>query len=197
MKYRKTLLAVSLIMASGLATAESEWIVRGGFSVVAPDSNNHLIVSVEDATSFTFTLGKMMTEHVELEVLAAWPFEHDLKLVGGEKIGSAKHLPPTVSLNWHFLPEATFDPYIGAGLNYTFFWDETTSGALDGTRLSLGDSLGFAVQAGADFNLSNNWLINASVRYIDLSTKAKLDGVSIGTVDIDPIVYSLNIGKRF
>jgi len=68
---------------------------------------------------------------------------------------------------------------------------------LDGTRLSLGDSFGFSVQAGADFNLSNNWLINGSIRYIDLSTRAKLDGVSLGNVDIDPIVYSLNIGKRF
>ncbi|MBE9548872.1 MAG: outer membrane beta-barrel protein [Proteobacteria bacterium] len=197
MKFTKTLLAGSLLLASGLAVAETDWIVRAGFSVVAPDSNNHPIVSVEDATSFTFTLGRMMTQHIELEVLAAWPFEHDIKLVGGPKVGSTQHLPPTVSLNYHFMPEAKFDPYLGAGLNYTFFWDEKTQGALDGTRLSLGDSFGLALQAGVDFNLSNNWLINGSIRYIDLSTKAKLDGLSIGHVNIDPIVYSLNIGKRF
>lgn len=197
MKYTKTLLAGSLLLASGLAVAETNWIVRAGFSFVAPDSNNHPVVSVDDAASFSFTLGRMMTQNVELEVLAAWPFEHDIKLVGGPKVGSTKHLPPTVNINYHFMPEAAFDPYLGAGINYTFFWDETTKGALDGTNLSLGDSFGFALQAGADFNLSNNWLINASIRYIDISTKAKLDGASLGNVDIDPIVYSLNFGKRF
>jgi len=198
MKFTKTLLASSLLLASGLATAETDWIVRAGFSVIAPDSNNHPVVSVEDATSFSFTLGKMMTKNIELEVLAAWPFDHDITLAdGGATVGSAKHLPPTVSLNYHFMPEATFDPYIGLGINYTFFWDESTRGALDGTRLSLSNSFGFALQAGADFNLSNNWLINASVRYIDISTRATLDGVSLGNVNIDPIVYSLNFGKRF
>lgn len=197
MKYTKTLLAGSLLLASSLAIAETDWIVRAGFSVISPDSNNHPIVSVESSTSLSFTLGKMLTPNLELEVLAAWPFEHDIKLVDGPKVGSAKHLPPTVSLNYHFKPEATFDPYIGAGINYTFFWDEKTRGALSESNLSLGDSFGFAVQAGADFNLSNNWLINASIRYISLSSKARLDGVSIGNVDIDPIVYSLNFGKRF
>lgn len=197
MKFTKILLAGSALLASGLAVAETDWIVRAGFSVISPSSNNHPVVSVEDSTSLTFTLGKMMTQNIELEVLAAWPFEHDINLVDGPKVGSAKHLPPTVSLNYHFMPKATFDPYIGAGINYTFFWDEQTRGALGDSRLSLGDSFGFAVQAGADFNLSNNWLINASIRYVDLSSKAKLDGISIGNVDVDPIIYSLNFGKRF
>lgn len=197
MKFTKTLLASSLLLASGLAVAESDWIVRAGFSFANPDSNNHPVVSVDEATSLTFTLGRMMTQNVELEVLAAWPFEHDIELVGGGKVGSTKHLPPTVSLNYHFMPDAAFDPYFGAGLNYTFFWDETTSGALAGNKLSLNESFGIALQLGADYHLENNWLMNASIRYIDLTSNARLNGAPLGTVSIDPFVYSLNFGKRF
>ena len=197
MKLQKTILASSLLLVSGLAIAETDWIVRAGFSTVTPKSNNNPTVSVDNSSSFSFTIEKMLGPKLGLEVLAAYPFEHDIRLVGGPRVGSAKQLPPTVSLNWHWLPEATFSPYIGAGINYTIFWDEATVGALDGTRLSLSDSFGLAAQLGFDINLSNNWLLNGSVRYISISTEAKLDGASIGDVDIDPLVYSFNIGKRF
>ncbi len=197
MKLQKTILASSLLLASGLAMADSDWIVRAGFSTITPKSNNNPVVSVDNSSSFSFTIEKMLGPKLGLEVLAAYPFEHDIRLVGGNKVGTATHLPPTVSLNWHMLPDSTFSPYIGAGVNYTIFWDESTTGALAGSKLTLDDSFGLAAQVGFDINLSNNWLLNGSVRYISISTKATLNGASLGSVDIDPVVYSFNVGKRF
>ena len=53
------------------------------------------------------------------------------------------------------------------------------------------------MQLGADFEFGNNWLINFDVRYINIETDAKLDGVKIGTVDINPWVYAIALGRRF
>ena len=61
----------------------------------------------------------MMTDNWAVELLAAYPFEHDIYLVDGPEVGSTKHLPPTVSLQYHFMPDSTFQPYLGAGVNYT------------------------------------------------------------------------------
>ncbi|MCC9004298.1 MAG: hypothetical protein LM549_17010, partial [Candidatus Competibacter sp.] len=85
----------------------------------------------------------------------------------------------------------------GLGLNYTFFFDESTEGALSGSDLKLDDSWGLAAQVGMDFDVAPNWFLNVDVRYIDIDTKAKLDGVSIGTVEIDPWVVGFNVGTRF
>ncbi len=112
-------------------------------------------------------------------------------------IGDTKQLPPTISVQYHFLPDSNFRPYVGLGLNYTFFFDESTEGALSGSDLKLDDSWGLAAQVGMDFDVAPNWFLNVDVRYIDIESKAKLDGVSIGTVEIDPWVVGFNVGTRF
>ena len=75
--------------------------------------------------------------------------------------------------------------------------DEKTTGALAGTDLSLDDSWGLAGQVGVDYGLSEKWFLNAAVRYIDIDSDATLDGADIGTVEIDPFVYQLQVGYRF
>ncbi len=84
------------------------------------------------------------------------------------RVGQVDVLPPTLSLNWHFNPNGMFRPYIGAGINYTMFSGEETSGALAGTEFKLDDSIGAAGQVGVDIG-QRNWFFNANVRYIDLS----------------------------
>ena len=201
MKPRIALCATALFaMAAGnstLAMDQGDWLIRAGGSYVDPKSNNHEIVSVDSATSFTFNVSYMMTDAWAIEVLAAWPFEHDINLVNGPKVASTKQLPPTVSIQYHWAPNSMFQPYIGAGLNYTFFFDTKTTGALSGVDLDLGGSLGWAADIGADLMLSDQWFLNGSIRYIDIETTAKLDGESIGKVNISPWVYSLNVGFRF
>lgn len=184
---------------SGTAAAfePGDWLIRAGASYVAPASDNHETVSVESATSATFNVSYMMTDCWALELLAAYPFKHDLELQDGTKIGSTKQLPPTLSLQYHFRPSETLQPYVGIGLNFTSFFDEKTTGPIAGTDLNLGDSWGLEGELGLDIMLNDKVFLNMDVRYIDIDTKAELDGVSLGKVKIDPWVYSANIGFRF
>ncbi|MFC1696114.1 OmpW family protein [Pseudomonadota bacterium] len=198
----KTALCAAVFLSTaavGTANAmdQGDWLVRAGASYINPKSDNSDIVSVDSATGFTINFTYMMTEAWAVEVLAAWPYKHDIELLDGTKVASTKHLPPTVSLQYHWAPNSSFQPYVGVGLNYTNFFDEKTMGALEGVDLSLGGSWGLAGEVGADFMLNDNWFLNGSIRYIDIETKAKLDGVSIGKVDISPWVYGVHVGYRF
>ena len=181
-----------------MAVEKGDMLLRAGYTNVSPKSNNHAVVTVDSGSSLGISFAYMMTSNLSLEVLGAYPFEHDIKLEGdGSKVASTKHLPPTVSLQYHFMPTNPFKPYVGAGVNYTTFFSTKTTGALEGTNLSLGDSWGLAGEIGADIMLNENWLLNLSARYIDIETKAKLNGDSLGTVEIDPWVYSIFLGYKF
>ncbi|MBL8267445.1 OmpW/AlkL family protein, partial [Steroidobacter sp.] len=87
--------------------------------------------------------------------------------------------------------------YVGAGLNYTLFFDEKTTGALDGADLELDPSWGLAAQLGLDVHLGGSWFANIDARWLDIDTDAKLDGASLGTVEIDPYAFGVSIGRRF
>lgn len=205
-KMLKTALAAAL--ASGLMTGVAEayqagdWLVRAGVWGIYPKSDNlnlgpNADINVDDGYSLGFNITYMATPNIGIELLGAWPFSHDISLSGVGTIGDTKQLPPTISVQYHFLPDSNFRPYVGLGLNYTFFFDESTEGALSGSDLKLDDSWGLAAQVGMDFDVAPNWFLNVDVRYIDIDTKAKLDGVSIGTVEIDPWVVGFNVGTRF
>ena len=188
----------ALFSGPAMAVEKGDMLLRFGWTYVDPKSNNHPVVSVDSASSLGINFSYMMTNNLSVEVLGAYPFEHDIELnANGSKVGSTKHLPPTVSLQYHFMPANTFKPYLGLGVNYTTFFSTKTTGALDGLNLSLDDSWGFAGEIGADFMLNEKWLLNFSARYIDIETKAKLGGASIGTVKIDPWVYSVMAGIKF
>lgn len=174
------------------------WTVRAGIHNVDPKSDSGLAVggedlSVDSAAQLSLNLDYAFTPNLVLDVLGAIPFKHDIEL-DGDKIASTKHLPPTVTLQYHFLPGTGIDPYVGAGFNYTFFFDEKIDGDAD---LNLDDSFGLAAQIGVDFVLVRNWVLGVDVRYIDIDTDASLDGAKLGTVEIDPLVYGVNLGYRF
>ena len=199
-KSAAVLLAVIGMAASGTAMGKErgDWLVRFGGSYVNPDSSNHPVVSVDGAYSLTFNGTYMMSDHFAVELLAATPFKHDINLVSdGSRVGSTKHLPPTLSLQYHFVPANRFSPYVGISANYTTFFSEKTTGALEGTDLDLKSSTGLGAQLGADFFFNDNWFMNVDLRYIDIETDARLDGVNIGTVKIDPWVYGLHVGYKF
>ena len=198
----KTALVVGMAMGLGFASTATafepgDWLVRVGASYVSPASDNHDIVDVESATSATFNITYMMTDVWALELLAAYPFKHDLELTDETKIGSTKQLPPTLSIQYHFRPTEKFQPYVGFGINYTTFSSEKTTGPLEGTDLNLGSSWGLAGQIGFDVMLNDQWFLNVDARYIDIDSKGSLDGESIGKVEIDPFIFGGHIGFRF
>lgn len=198
----KTLFCAAALLSTvtvntAIAMDQGDWLMRFGGSYIDPKSNNHEVVSVDSATSLTFNFSYMMTDNWAVEVLAAYPFKHDITLKDGTKVASTKQLPPTVSLQYHFAPASKFQPYVGLGINYTDFFSTKTTGPLEGSDLTLSSSWGFAGQLGADIMLNEKWFLNLDVRYIDLETEARLDGSNLGDVDISPWVYGANVGFRF
>lgn len=201
---------LSLISINAQALDQGDWLVRVGASTVQPnDSTSHpqgglpagSTVRVGSNTQLSFTVAYMFNPNMSFEVLAATPFKHDIEgagaLAGTGKIAETRQLPPTFSINWHFQPHSTVRPYLGAGINYTTFFDEKTQGTLAGTSMKLDDSWGLAAQAGVDVDISKRWFINANVRYIRISTTASFSNGYKLDVDLNPWVYTLAAGTRF
>ncbi|WP_317931181.1 OmpW/AlkL family protein [Halioxenophilus sp. WMMB6] len=213
--------AASALALSSMAMAyePGEISLRVGATHVAPDASSDAVklngtalpakVDVDSNTQLGLTVEYFVTQNFGVELLAATPFEHTAEGKGalaGLDIADVKQLPPTLSAVYHFNPIGDFQPYVGAGLNYTIFFSEDMSSDLEaalgtGGDVSLDNSFGYALQAGFDFHLNDKWLLNASVRYIDISTTADIDldtgdKVSVD-VDIDPFVYTLSAGYRF
>lgn len=201
-------LALATLLGTTLATPAlaheaGDWLFKVGATQVRPKSNNGSVLNgsvkldVNNNVRPSFTVTYMATRNVGVELLGAWPFEHDIRGSGLGKIATTKHLPPTLSLQWHFLPDSTVQPYVGIGLNYTHFFDTKTKGPLSGSSMKLKDSWGLAGQVGVDVKLNERWFMNADLRYIDISSKVKLDGQYIGKARIDPWVATIGVGYRF
>lgn len=193
------IVAAALLPLAGANAQENDsaWLLRFGVTTVSPKSNNSAIVSVDDGTQLTVNATYFFKPNWGFEILAAIPFEHDLRLVNGTPIGDTQHLPPTFSLQYHFIPDGKARPYLGLGLNYTTFMSESLAGPLAGSDLKLDDSTGLAFQVGIDFPINDRWLINLDARSIDIETDAKLNGAFLTKVAIDPTTFGVNIGYRF
>ena len=128
--------------------------------------------------------------------------------------GEVEHLPPTFSVQYHFSPDAKFQPFVGLGLNYTTFLSEDLDSfwvdLVPGEQLgiidySLDDSFGLAAQVGADWMLNEQWLVNFDVRWINIESDLTVtidvgegpESGELGTVEIDPWVFAINLGYRF
>jgi outer membrane protein len=196
------------------AYEKGDWVVRVGITTVAPDDSSSNVnvggadlgigVNVDSNSQLGLNFLYFYSPQLAIELLAATPFSHDIGLDTVGALGNTKQLPPTLSANYYFAdPNAKFQPYVGAGINYTIFFDEEFSSANSSagfSNLDLDNSLGLAAQVGFDYMLDDKWLVNASVRWIDIDTEASfyLNGAA-GSVDvsIDPFVYSITAGYRF
>ena len=236
-----SLLVGVTLAAPAFAHEAGQWIVRGGVGTVMPKDDNlslgtfdlvdptvpldltvtNGVVQVDDGTSLTLSFTYMFTENWAFDVLAAWPFKHDVDIEGtltdnltkesgpfSLPFGEVEHLPPTFSVQYHFAPDAEFQPFVGVGVNYTTFLSEDLDSIwppLTITDFSLDDSFGLALQVGADWMFSDQWLVNFDVRWIsiesDLSVTIDTFGGPVsgelGGVKIDPWVFAINLGYRF
>lgn len=196
-------LLLATAAAPTYAQSAGTWTLGVGAHVVDPKSDNGklaggtLPVDVDSDLKPTLTFEYFVADNLGLEVLAAWPFEHDIAIKGLGTIGSTKQLPPTVSLQYHFNAQGKVSPFVGAGLNYTTFFSEDTSGALAGSKLKLDDSWGVAAHVGVDFAVGARSAVRIDVRWIDIDTDVSLNGTKLGTVAIDPLVYGASYVMKF
>ncbi|MDR0703128.1 MAG: outer membrane beta-barrel protein [Azoarcus sp.] len=235
MKKQLLAAAIAAFTVSGVAVAHEagDVILRLGVAHVSPEVNSGRIKTaatgklgdskvsdVESNTQLGLTATWIVAPHLGVEILAATPFTHDIKVKGVDsalndlgltgttidgKFGKAKHLPPTVSAQYFFLdPKSKFQPYVGLGLNYTIFLDASLSrkakdNGFDG--LDLENSWGWAAQLGADVAITDKLFLNAAVWKIDINTTATSHNAIAGktkvNVEIDPWVVFLGLGWKF
>lgn len=166
----------------------------GGDTTISgqPDADNAFVPEV-DVTYF-------MTENWALELIAATS-PHDLKLknsaLGDVDLGDSWILPPTLTLQYHFTPDNKFSPYLGAGINYTLPYAEDAAGGTV-TSLEADGSFGYAIQAGADYWLNDNWGLNLDIKKIWVDVDASVNsGAITGEVELDPWVVGAGVSYRF
>src|SRR5690554_56265 len=222
-----TILALSVAAPSVMAHEAGDILVRAGVvTVTTSESTSGVMVdgttdlggeaTLNNNTQLGLNFAYMVTNKVAVELLGASPFEHDVTIEGTGAVdgalGKVKHLPPTLSAVYFPLDAGSvFQPYVGVGVNYTWFFDEkVTSGAKAGnnaagfqlTNLKVKNSWGWAAQVGADYMLTENIMLNGQIRYIDIDTEATVDvagGAAHAVVDVDikPVVYMVGLGYKF
>lgn len=150
-------------------------------------------IHVSNKTIPDLDISYFITPNIAAELVLTYPQKHDVTL-DGAKIGSFKHLPPTLTVQYHFLPEATFRPYVGAGVNLTLISDVNLLG---GTASLDHYSVGYALQAGADFKVASNIYLNVDVKKVEIRSDVKAGGTKISSVQLDPWIYGVGVGYRF
>lgn len=146
------------------------------------------------------------TDHIAAELILGTS-KHDVGVVnsaaGNVDLGSVWLLPPTLTAQYHFYTssEKVFKPYIGAGLNYTLFYNVKSGDVAD---VSYDNALGYAAQLGFDLMINDKFFINVDAKRLFLSTDVTVDasnlapGLSIpAEVDIDPWLLGFGIGMKF
>jgi outer membrane protein len=214
MLFAATALA-ALAAATPAAAKQGDWLVRLRAIVVAPnESSGPVLPSFPSATvgvgnavmpelDFTY----MATDHIGIELILATT-RHTISGQGSlEPVGplaSTWVLPPTLTAQYHFTPEAKVRPYVGVGLNWSIFYSESASDELENavgaTDVGLSNSVGVAFQAGIDIDLSPKVFLNFDIKYITMGTNATLTtGALVNTVDVDvnPLVFGVGLGTRF
>jgi outer membrane protein len=196
-----TLAALAALSLAPLAQAQDSgsWIVRGRALYLdsANKDSTPLDLSVNNKTFPEVDITYFFNPNLAVELVLTYPQKHDIR-AGGTKIGTLKHLPPTLSLQYHF-PLSGFRPYVGAGINYTTFSDVDFAPAID-TALQPSikhQSVGLALGAGVDIPFGGGWLFNIDVKKVKLETDVKSFGSKVGTFKVDPVLFSLGVGKRF
>lgn len=197
----RTLIAATLAAGAFAAqAAESPWLMR--VRAVNLDSAN------KDTTGLDLTVNNKVIPEVDFsyffspnlaaELILTYPQKHTLS-AGGAEIGTLKHLPPTLSLQYHFAPNDTFRPYVGAGLNYTIFSNVEFAPAVD-TALSPSvkhTSVGLSFQIGFDYEISKNLYLNVDIKKVQIGTKVYSKGTEVGKFKVDPLLVGVGLGFRF
>ena len=159
-------------------------------------------ITVNDKTIPEVDVSYFFTPNIAAELVLTVPQKQRVTvqqsaLGGPTDIGSFKHLPPTLMLQYHFRPDATVRPYVGAGINYTRLSGVNlvvpTVGRLDLER----NSWGLAVGGGVDIALAKNWFLNFDVKKVQIRSDVQLGTQKVSQVKVDPWLFGVGVGYRF
>lgn len=187
--------------------AQGTFIIDARVSVVAPDTSDPITtgagaptglhVNVSDSVMPTLGFTYFLTDHIAVEAILGTT-DHTIKAVGqgtNIKVAETWVLPPVVSLQYHFLPKARFSPYVGGGVNTMIYYGGSN---YNGFQTRLHNSVGGAVQFGADYAIKGPWSANFDVKKVFVESDAIINGDALrSNVNLDPWVVSLGVGRKF
>lgn len=210
-----SLMAVNFVNAQDKEEKSNEfkrWQVRlRGVGVVTPNQSAKIgiiggDVQISDAFIPELDFTYFFTEHFAAELILGTA-KHDVKAIntiaGDIDLGSAWLLPPTLTAQYHFYTsdKKIFKPYIGAGVNYTLFYNVKSGAVAD---VKYDNALGYAAQVGFDLMLDDTFFINVDAKHLFLSTDVTVDATNLvpglvvpAEVDIDPWLFGIGVGMKF
>lgn len=202
---KKIVLALSLAavgMVSSTAMAQdATWLLRGRIVNIAPANQADPVggtgaadrISVSKKTIPEFDITYFFSPNIAAELILTYPQKHTVYLDGAD-IGTFKHLPPTLSAQYHFAPNANVRPYLGVGVNYTNISKVNLLAGKGGLEHS---SFGLSLQAGVDFVIDKNWSVNLDIKKVQIRSDVLVAGAKASAVKVDPVLVGIGVGYRF
>lgn len=194
----KKMIVLAALAACGLGAVqaqESPWMVRvrATHLDMANKDSTGLGLTVNNKTIPEFDVSYFFSPNLAAELILTVPQKQTVSSQGAE-IGTFKHLPPTLLMQYHWTGLQGFKPYVGVGINYT---DISKVNILSGQATLEKDSWGGALQLGVDVPLDKNWSINLDVKKLYLQTDVYVGGANAGTLRLNPVAASIGVGYRF
>lgn len=205
---KKSVLAFVLCSLTALSSQafaqqiqEGPWLVRVRAVHLDPSNKSDPLngagaanrLTIDSKTIPELDISYFFTPNWAAELVLTYPQKQRVSLDGAE-IGTFKHLPPTLTMQYHFTPEKTISPYVGAGINYTRI---SSVNLLGGTAQLESSSVGLALQAGVDFKLDKKWSLNLDVKKVQIRSDVRTAAGQLSAVKIDPWLIGVGVGYRF
>ena len=230
------ILLITLATTPMAALADAgDWLVRARGIVIAPDDSSGLVglssagvttpldgsgVGVDTQVVPEVDITYLVTRNIGIEVIAGMA-NHEVDLEGpgpvltslgftdNYKIFDTWVLPPTVTVQYHLLPDNNIRPYLGVGVNYTaFLWNDASDNleaAVGPVDVDMDNGFTWAAQVGVDIDINDRWYFNIDLKYIDIDSTASLlikNGAFANNslrvdVDVNPFVFGAGVGMRF
>jgi outer membrane protein len=186
--------------APALAKSKGDLLVRVRAMHVNPDAEGTTNVGgsaeVDSSTMPELDFTYFFTDNIAVELVLATT-RHDVMVNGVADLGEVSLIPPVLALQYHFLPKQKVSPYVGAGINYTIFYNADRSAAI--ANVDYENSFGWALQAGVDYALKGRWSLNFDIKKVWMDTDISVNSGTIVApdTDINPWIISFGVGYRF
>lgn len=200
---RTSFLSLALLAALAAGNAQAAGFKATlGYESVNPKGDNGTLAgadaNVDSDWGLTGSLAYGFNDHWSAELWTGLSkFKHTVSLDGLGDVANVEHRPTTLTVNYHFLPEGKFNPYVGLGYGWVDVGGEEAVGALAGTTVRAGNANGLTYTLGADVALTDNVFLRGSIRRLDFDSDVTVNGAAVGTANVDPWVYGLSAGFKF
>ena len=194
---KNPLIATAAAATAALALAApadaQNWMIRGRVIGVLPVASSSPVsgVDVDDQYVPEVDFTYFFTRNIAAELIAGTA-RHGVTL-NGASLGKVNHLPPTLTVQYHFTDLGAWKPYVGAGINYTLFYNVDLASPLSVDK----NSFGGALQIGTDFAIDKNWSVNLDVKKVWIRTDLSAAGTTLGKIKVDPVLVGVGVGYKF